>query len=193
MDPNELEFLAEGEFVTIVPRFRMESIDLMECQIGPFYPNIPTEVPLWTALYLRQQQKCRIVPPSWLSVARLSEFKEVEELNTGCTAPPHSHYAEVATLLLQHALEDIPNHEQIRTLVKDLWDARVGKFVASANNFILSGASTARVSQLTSLELATARNLLTNCLDQLAALRAVRQRVVGVSDLSQSSMSVSDA
>lgn len=76
--------------------------------------------------------------------------------------------------------------------MKDLWDARVGKFVASANNFVLSGASTARVSQLTSLELATARNLLTNCLDQLAVLRAARQRIVGVSDLSQSSMSISD-
>ncbi|KAL5112093.1 DNA replication complex GINS protein PSF2 [Taenia crassiceps] len=192
MDPNELEFLAECELVTIVPRIRMESIDLMETQVGPFYPNIPTDVPFWVALYLRQQQKCRIVPPSWLSVARLLEFKEAEELNTGCTTPPHPHYAELATLLLQHALEDIPNHEQIRTLVKDLWDARVGKFVASANNFILSSASTARVSQLTALELATARNLLTNCLDQLAALRAARQRIMGVSDFSQSGTPISD-
>ncbi|VDM17263.1 unnamed protein product [Hydatigera taeniaeformis] len=192
MDPNELEFLAEFEFVTIVPRFRMDSIDLMEVRIGPFYPNIPVNVPFWVALYLRQQQKCRVVPPSWLSVARLSEFKEVEGSSTGCTTPPHPHYAELATMLLQHALDDIPNHERIRTLVKDLWDARVGKFVASANNFILSGASTARVSQLTPLELATARNLLTNCLDQLAVLRATRHRIVGPSGVSQSGFSISD-
>lgn len=34
MDPNELEFLAESELVTIVPRFRMESVDLMEAQVS---------------------------------------------------------------------------------------------------------------------------------------------------------------
>lgn len=58
--------------------------------------------------------------------------------------------------------------------MKDLWDARVGKFLASVNNFMSSGAATARVSQLTCLELATVRNVLTNSLDQLAVLRKHR-------------------
>ncbi|VDD84380.1 unnamed protein product [Mesocestoides corti] len=161
-------------------------------KIGPFYPNILAEVPLWVALYLRQQQKCRIVPPPWLSVEGLTEFKEAEDMEAGCTAPPHPHYTELATLLLQHAPSDLANHEQVRTLVKDLWDARVGKFVASVNSFLLSGASTARVSQLTPLELATARNLLTNCLDQLAVIRAVKGRAAVFAGLSSNSMSMTD-
>lgn len=78
------------------------------------------------------------------------------------------------------------SREEIRTLIKDIWDARVGKFVASVNSFVVSGAVTARVSQLTSLELSTARNLLTNSLDQLAVIRATRQQFESKTVLSQS-------
>ncbi|KAM3179068.1 hypothetical protein ACTXT7_001288 [Hymenolepis weldensis] len=192
MDPTELEFLAEDELITIVPRVRMEAVDLLDSQVGPFQPNVPVDVPYWIALFLRQQQKCRLMPPSWLSVTQLSEFKEAEDNDTGCTTPPHPHYAELAILLLQHASDDISDREEIRTLVKDIWDARVGKFVASINSFILSGAVTARVSQLTPLELSTARNLLTNSLDQLAVIRATRQQYESKNSLSQSSLSMAD-
>lgn len=65
-------------------------------------------MPLWVALHLRKQQKCRILPPSWLSVSSLNKFKENEDGETGCAAPPHPHYTELATLLLQHAPEDLP-------------------------------------------------------------------------------------
>nr|VZH90180.1 unnamed protein product [Spirometra erinaceieuropaei] len=171
MNPNELEFLAEDELIQIIPRFKMEAIDLIEHFVGPFHPNIPCEVPLWLAVHLRRQQKCRIIPPNWLCVTSLTEFKEAEDAESGCTKPPHPHYTEVATLLLQHAPDDLPDQEAVRTLIKDLWDARVGKFVTSVNQFISSGAATARVSQLTCLELATVRNLLANSLDQLAILR----------------------
>nr|CDS32363.1 dna replication complex gins protein psf2 [Hymenolepis microstoma] len=192
MDPTELEFIAEDELITIVPRVRMEAVDLLDSQVGPFQPNVPVDVPYWIAFFLRQQQKCRIMPPSWFSLTRLTEFKEAEDNDTGCTTPPHPHYAELAILLLQHASDDISDREEIRTLVKDIWDARVGKFVASVNSFILSGAVTARVSQLTPLELSTARNLLTNSLDQLAVIRATRQ-YESRTNLSQSSFSMTGA
>lgn len=68
----------------------------------------------------------------------------------------------------------------------------MGKFVASVNSFILSGAVTARVSQLTPLELSTARNLLTNSLDQLAVIRTTRQQYESKTSLSQSSLSMAD-
>uniref|UniRef100_A0A0X3P914 DNA replication complex GINS protein PSF2 n=1 Tax=Schistocephalus solidus TaxID=70667 RepID=A0A0X3P914_SCHSO len=213
MNPNELEFLAENDLIQIIPRFKMEAIDLIEHFVGPFQPNIPCEVPLWLAIHLRRQQKCRIIPPTWLCVTSLTEFKEAEELESGCTKPPHPHYTEVATLLLQHAPDDLPefvlplqflflnllllytlvfvffssSQEAVRTLIKDLWDARVGKFVSSVNQFISSGAATARVSQLTCLELATVRNILANSLDQLAILRQkVAERSSEIPSQSQS-------
>lgn len=33
MDPTELEFLAEDELITIVPRVRMEAVDLLDSQV----------------------------------------------------------------------------------------------------------------------------------------------------------------
>ncbi|KAA0186926.1 DNA replication complex GINS protein PSF2 [Fasciolopsis buskii] len=171
MNPAELEFLAEDEPIIVIPRFKMEGIQLLTCSVGPLFPNIPASVPLWVALLLRQQQKCRIVPPDWLTVEKLNACKESEETDSGCTTSPHRQYMEIATLLLQHAAEDIQNPETVRTIVRDLWDIRVGKLVASVNGFISSGASTARVSHLTNLELTTLRNFLTNSMDQLTSLR----------------------
>lgn len=86
----------------------------------------------------------------------------------------------------------VDSREEVRTLIKDIWDARVGKFVASVNSFIGSGAVTARVSQLTPLELSTVRNLLTNSLDQLAVIRATRHKYERKSGVIQSSLSMAD-
>ncbi|CAL8074554.1 unnamed protein product [Calicophoron daubneyi] len=171
MNPMELEFIAEDETIQIIPRFTMDAIQLIAFSVGPFYPNVPTTVPLWVALHLRQQQKCRILPPEWLTVDKLNECKEAEQASAGCTEPPHKHYMEITTLLLQHAAEDIQSPETVRTIVRDLWDTRVGKLVSSVTGFISSGASSARVSQLTNLELATLRKFLANSMDQLSLLR----------------------
>lgn len=55
--------------------------------------------------------------------------------------------------------------------MRDLWDIRVGKLVASVTGFLSSGSSTAGVSQLTNMELATLRNFLAGSMDQLLFLR----------------------
>ncbi|CAH8576762.1 unnamed protein product [Heterobilharzia americana] len=107
MNPAELEFLSEEEELNVVPRFKLEAVKLLNTTIGPFFPNVPTVVPLWVALLLRGQQKCRIIPPTWLTVEKLNECKEAEENDTGCASPPHPQYIEISTLLLQHAAEDI--------------------------------------------------------------------------------------
>lgn len=36
-------------------------------------------VPLWLAIHLRKQQKCRIVPPTWMDKEVLDEIKEAEK------------------------------------------------------------------------------------------------------------------
>ena len=38
--------------------------------IGPFNASLPTEVPLWVAIFLKQRRKCRIQPPDWMDVGK---------------------------------------------------------------------------------------------------------------------------
>ncbi|VDQ01376.1 unnamed protein product [Trichobilharzia regenti] len=83
MNPAELEFLSEEEGLTIVPRFKLDIVKLLNTTIGPFFPNVPITVPLWVALHLRGQQKCRIIPPAWLTLEKLNEWKETEENDSG--------------------------------------------------------------------------------------------------------------
>ena len=59
---------------------------------------------------LKQQQKCRILPPEWMTIEKLTECKESEDVDSACTDSPHPRYMEITTLLLQHAAEDIPKY-----------------------------------------------------------------------------------
>lgn len=92
MEPLEVEFFAEKEAVTIIPNFSENKICLisvsvmyfiptevaslcvvhthMQGDFGPFNPSMHTKVPLWLALNLKQRHKCRLEPPSWLSVGK---------------------------------------------------------------------------------------------------------------------------
>lgn len=36
-------------------------------------------VPLWMAIHLRKQQKCRLIAPFWMDLERLEEIKENEK------------------------------------------------------------------------------------------------------------------
>jgi GINS complex subunit 2 len=43
------------------------------------FSGIPVHVPLWLAIHLRKQQKCRLVPPEWMDKDLLEELKEEEK------------------------------------------------------------------------------------------------------------------
>lgn len=48
--------------------------------IGPFNASLPTEVPLWVAIFLKQRRKCRIQPPDWMDVGKVTNnFLKNEE------------------------------------------------------------------------------------------------------------------
>ncbi|PSS32581.1 DNA replication complex GINS protein, partial [Actinidia chinensis var. chinensis] len=64
----ELEFLAEDQMIEIVPNMRMESLNLISGDFGPFHPQISTQVPLWLAVALKKRGKCTIRPPEWMLV-----------------------------------------------------------------------------------------------------------------------------
>ena len=75
---------------------------------GPFTPGFPLEVPVWLALRLKQQNKCKVHPPPWLEVDRLLELKEKESEEEGFTPPPSPHYMELSSMLLKAAPDQIP-------------------------------------------------------------------------------------
>lgn len=82
MDPSEIEFLGEDGLVEIVPNFYFDTVHLISGSIGPFRAGLPVKVPIWLAVNLKQQQKCRIVTHNlWMNPETLNEKIELEQGN----------------------------------------------------------------------------------------------------------------
>lgn len=79
MEPDETEFVAENLYISIIPTFNSGIISLVCGDVGPFRASLPVSVPLWMAIDLKQQHKCKIQPPHWLEVERLESIKENEK------------------------------------------------------------------------------------------------------------------
>ncbi|KAJ8887976.1 hypothetical protein PR048_007461, partial [Dryococelus australis] len=173
MNPAEVEFLAEKNMVSIVPNFSFERIFLISGAIGPFRAGLPVNVPVWMAINLRQRQKCKIIPPDWMNVEKLEEAKEIESQSRYFTKMPSDHYMVEAHLLLQAASEDIPRADEIRTVLKDIWDMRMSKLRTSVDAFVKSGGSHAKLDHLTAMEVCSVRPLLPHALDQMCRLQKV--------------------
>ncbi|XP_005107947.1 DNA replication complex GINS protein PSF2 [Aplysia californica] len=171
MDPAEVEFLAERELVKIVPNFTQDKIYLISGDIGPFSAGLPVSVPLWLAVNLKQRQKCRILPPDWMETEFLKEKKQEEADSRFFTPMPSPHYMELTQLLLQHATDDVPRADEVRTLIKDIWDLRIAKLRSSVDLFVKSEASHAKLNFLTVMEINTVRQFLTKALDHMHQLR----------------------
>ena len=43
------------------------------------------------------------------------------------------------------AMDDIPRADEIRTLIKDIWDLRISKLRSSVDDFVAQGATHAKV------------------------------------------------
>ena len=77
--PNELEYFAEDEIIEILPKIKMEEINLIQGSFGPFESNVPVKVPLWMACILRKKGTCKIIQPKWLTVEYLKQILEEEK------------------------------------------------------------------------------------------------------------------
>ncbi|EEH45097.1 uncharacterized protein PADG_01247 [Paracoccidioides brasiliensis Pb18] len=76
--PPEIAFLCEMEMVTVIPRQRLEKLELLGGLIPPLVPPRRTNLPLWLALLLKRQRRANILPPPWLNPEALSLILEVE-------------------------------------------------------------------------------------------------------------------
>lgn len=79
MEPEDVEFLAEKELISIIPTFNNEVVELISGDVGPFRASLPVRVPLWLAVNLKMQRKCKIQPPDWMDVERLEMIKNAEK------------------------------------------------------------------------------------------------------------------
>ncbi|KAM8947107.1 DNA replication complex GINS protein PSF2 [Pelodytes ibericus] len=171
MDACEVEFLAEKELVTVIPNFSLDKVYLIGGDLGPFNPGLPVAVPLWLAINLKQRQKCRIVPPEWMDVEKLEAIRDDERREDTFTPMPSPYYMEVTKLLLNHASDNIPKADEIRTLVKDTWDTRIAKLRLSADSFVKGQEAHAKLDNLTLMEINTIGTFFTESLNHMYKLR----------------------
>lgn len=174
MDSAQTEFLAEQATVSVIPNFRHDRLYLISGDVGPFEPNMPVEVPLWIAVYLKQRQKCHIIPPPWMTPENLEDKKREEIESPFFTKMPSDHYREITQMLLDVAGGDIPEADRIQTLVKDIWDIRLSKLRSSVDAFMKNDELYAKIDHLTVMEMNTVRGFLTTALGHLAELRERR-------------------
>ncbi|KZW04354.1 DNA replication complex GINS protein PSF2 [Exidia glandulosa HHB12029] len=126
MSPQELEFVAGEEIVEIVPSIRMAPIRLISGVYGPFRPPAKAKVPLWLASNLKLKKKCHIVPPDWLSVEALQE-RLADETSAEGFSPLPFRWLEISKVVLDIASDDVTNPDRIRSLLKDIREARQSK------------------------------------------------------------------
>uniref|UniRef100_A0A670IYN0 GINS complex subunit 2 n=1 Tax=Podarcis muralis TaxID=64176 RepID=A0A670IYN0_PODMU len=69
------------------------------------------------------------------------------------------------------AVDNIPRADEIRTLVKDIWDTRIAKLRLSADSFVRQQEAHARLDNLTLMEINTTGAFLTQALDHMYKLR----------------------
>ncbi|XP_017773934.1 PREDICTED: probable DNA replication complex GINS protein PSF2 [Nicrophorus vespilloides] len=171
MDPDVLEFLAEKQRVNIIPTINSNVIHLISGDVGPFRAGLPVQVPLWMAVNLKQQQKCKIQAPDWMDVDVLETIKDREKVSRNFIKMPSEHYMVEAKLLLSAAPDDIPRTDEIRTIIKDIWDMRMSKLRASVDSMMKESGSYAAVDNLTIMEINSIRPILPHALDQLYRLK----------------------
>ncbi|KAK0654131.1 DNA replication complex GINS protein PSF2 [Lasiodiplodia hormozganensis] len=78
LTPAEVTFLCEMELVTVIPRQRLESLDLLGGPTPALNPPHRADIPLWLALLLKRQRRANILPPPWLQPAALTAILEFE-------------------------------------------------------------------------------------------------------------------
>ncbi|XP_073021665.1 DNA replication complex GINS protein PSF2 [Primulina huaijiensis] len=160
----EMEFLAEDEMIEIVPNMRMEPLNFISGDFGPFRPQIPTEVPLWLAVSLRKRGKCTIRTPEWMSVEKLTQVLEAER-DSEKFQPLPFHYVEISRLLFDHAREDIPDVYMVRSLIEDIKDVRFHKIGTGLEIISKERTYALRLKNLSAMEANIVRPFVTKALE----------------------------
>ncbi|TFK22322.1 DNA replication complex GINS protein PSF2 [Coprinopsis marcescibilis] len=125
--PQELEMIASQQVIEIIPLIAMEKTAFISGAYGPLRPPNKSKIPLWMAVNLKQKKKCHIVPPRWLNVEFLQGRLDLENSDSRAFCELPFRFAEIAKVIIDIASDDLENPDQIRSLLKDLREARQAK------------------------------------------------------------------
>lgn len=155
------DFLAEDELIEIVPNFKYENVlNLINGDFGPFAPAIPTKVPIWMALNLFRQQKCKINLPQW--IMELDKLSEEQAISSSLIKMPCKHWREVIKLLESH---NVAMPFKDKDLVERR-DAILSRSVHTLLDTVVSldddRISQVKIKNITKFELATLKKLITS-------------------------------
>jgi GINS complex subunit 2 len=161
----ESEFFAENTKITIIPNFRHPGFNILSGTYGPIKPASALEVPLWLGIFLKRQQKCKIIPPAWMDLQVLKDKFEEERKEEGF-AELDFYYMEISSLLLTHAKDDIASHVLVCRLIEDLHNLRSAK-VRNKLQDLSHGSLYNKLTNLASIELQSIRRILPATYDSL--------------------------
>lgn len=160
------QHVAEESMIDIIPRFSSSPLRFLTHTIGPFRTSLPISVPLWLAIQLRIQHRCRISPPAWLDAAALLHHLSLEKASPLTFQPLPFHYIEVARLLLQHARDDLTQPERIEEALSDVMEARRKKIHDGLMNFSAQAPTTIKLNNVAAMEIESIREMSTAVLRQ---------------------------
>lgn len=142
--PEEIQFIVENEPIKIFSRIttrpsvrqrnssqnsaRWKLVTADDEPLNNLVAMQTTEVALWVALLLKQQGKCSIVAPSWLTARQLQKYTDYERKHPQRFSDLPWNWLVVAQLLFIKAADDLhdPVHV-LRGIVQDLREIRLSK------------------------------------------------------------------
>lgn len=155
------DFLAEDELIEIVPNFKYEQVlNLINGDFGPFAPAIPTRVPIWMALNLFRQQKCKINLPYWIS--ELDKLNEEQANSAGLIKMPCNHWREIIKLLESHNVIMPHNYSDLIERREAILRKSVHTLLDSVVNLEDDRIAQVKIKNITKFELATLKKLITS-------------------------------
>ncbi|KAL9601436.1 MAG: hypothetical protein Q9219_002502 [cf. Caloplaca sp. 3 TL-2023] len=190
------------ELVTVIPRQRLEGLQLLGGSTPPLNPPYRTPLPLWLALLLKSQRRANILPPPWLSPSSLDAILQLETSTpefSDSPPIPHSsrtiiptsppflpsaiadaspdtlpyHWLEIGEMLLEGATDDIPEPDTVRRLMRDLREVRLAKMRAGVD--VLEGGREIRMNGVGAMEVAEGRAFIGQVIDGLRKIGAGKE------------------
>ncbi|MCJ1450964.1 DNA replication protein psf2 [Mycoblastus sanguinarius] len=198
LTPPETAFLCEMEMVTVIPRQRLEGLNLLGGPIPPLQPPHRTPLPLWLALLLKRQRRANILPPPWLSPPSLIAILEMEKSSPSFSPPPSLpphvttsppflpsatadappdalpyHWLELGEMLLEAASDDVAEPDNVRRLMRDLREVRMAKMRAGVG--VLEGGREVNLNGVGGMEVAEGRAFIGGVVDGLRKIGASKE------------------
>jgi len=137
-------------------------------------------VPLWLGFILKQQDRCNIVTPSWLSINFLKKAYQEEVTYTTRFFRMPWNWLEISKMILDKASDDMtePPH-QIRALIQDLREVRLIKARRGLKEL---NESYMQLDNLSLMEINELRPMVVGVMDQLRKLQVGTNEDEEVSD-----------